>query len=94
MARRLIVLAASIAAVGALPTQGAWADPSTPRTLTYVLTGCTGPAGTPATLVGFKQPSEAAALHLTTGAKYVFMRAVDAVTGDVSIVSGSVTPPK
>ena len=73
----------SIAAVGALPTQGASADPSTPRTLTYELTDCTGPAGTPTMLVGFKQPSEGAALHLTTGAKYVFMRAVDAVTGEV-----------
>jgi hypothetical protein len=45
--------------------------------LEYVLTGCDGPDGT---LTGFKQPGEAAALHLTNGGKYIFMEAFP--TGD------------
>ena len=48
---------------------------STP--LEVVLTGCDGPDGT---LTGFKQPGEAAAVHLTTGGKYIFMEAFP--TGD------------
>ena len=47
------------------------------------MTDCVGPAGTPSSLVGVKQPSGAAALHLTDGTRFIFMKAVDAVTGEV-----------
>ena len=62
---------------------GASAAPSTPSTLTYELTGCVGPAGTPSSIDGVKQPSGAAALHLENGTRFIFMKAVDAVTGEV-----------
>jgi hypothetical protein len=51
--------------------------------LTYHLTDCEGPAGSLGSIDGVKQPSEAAALHLNDGSVYVFMKAVDAVTGAV-----------
>jgi hypothetical protein len=63
---------------------GASAAPATSRTLTYHLTDCVGAPGTPTSLDGVKQPSEAAALHLTDGSgNFVFMKAVDAATGAV-----------
>jgi hypothetical protein len=63
---------------------GASADPSTPSTLTYHLTNCVGPAGTPSTMDGVKQPGQGAALHLTDGrGDFVFMKSVDAATGAV-----------
>ena len=57
----------------------AWAAPSS--TLTYTLTGCTGPPGTPTGFVATKQPGGAAALHLIDGsAIFVLMEAVDTIT--------------
>jgi hypothetical protein len=53
-----------------------------------LLTECEGPPGTPPSLTGVKQPSEAAALHLTNGGgNYNFMEAVDA-TGTLFTVPG------
>ncbi len=57
------------------------AHPSTPTTLTYELTDCSGPVGTPTTLTGFKQPSGAAVLHLAGGGQFIFTSAVDVATG-------------
>jgi hypothetical protein len=59
----------------------AWAAPSS--TLTYNLTGCTGPTGQPlASFEATKQPGGAAALHLIDGsAIFVLMGAVDTITG-------------
>jgi hypothetical protein len=59
----------------------AWAAPSS--ALTYTLTDCTGlPPGTPTTFDATKQPSGAAALHLTDGSGvFVLMQAIDTVTG-------------
>lgn len=80
---RFVAVALAVAgACGAL-SSGAWAAPSTPRTLTYEMTDCAGPAGTPTSLVGFKQPGGAAALHLETGGNFVFMEAIDANTGAI-----------
>ena len=77
-----VAVIATIASVACVAS--ASADPSTPRTLTYHLTNCVGPAGTPSTMDGVKQPSQAAALHLTNGlGDFVFMKAVDATTGAV-----------
>ena len=81
--RRFLAVALTLAGVCGAHAPGAWAAPSTPETLRYELTGCSGPAGTPTSLVGLKQPSEAAALHLTTGGHFIFMEAVDATTGQV-----------
>ena len=62
----------------------AGAAPSTPATLTYHFTDCTGPAGTPTTFDAVKQPSEAAGLQLTSGGgTYVLMEAIDPATGTV-----------
>jgi hypothetical protein len=78
------LLSALACAAGFLSATGASAAPSTPRTLTYHLTGCSGASGTPTSLDGVKQPSEAAALQLTDGSgTFVFMKAVDAETGAV-----------
>jgi hypothetical protein len=56
---------------------GAWAAPPPPSTpLIYELKNCEGPAGTPESLTGVKQPGEAAALHLTNGGgNFIFMEA-------------------
>lgn len=68
----------------AIPAADASADPSTPRTLTYVFTGCTGPAGTPLTFDAVKQPGGAAALHLTgSSGVFIVIQAVDVETGAV-----------
>ena len=57
----------------------AWAAPSS--TLTYNLTGCTGPL---TTFVATKQPGGAAALHLTDGsAIFVLMMAYNTDTNAV-----------
>lgn len=73
---RFVAVAVAVAGVCGALAPGAWTAPSTPRTLTYVLENCTGPAGTPTTLTGVKQPSEAAALHLRNGGgNYIFMEA-------------------
>ena len=73
-------LAGCLVIVGLLPA--AAAAPSTPKTLTYHFTSCTGPAGTPTTFDALKQPGGAAALHLVDeNAIFVAMRAIDAETG-------------
>lgn len=78
------VLAIVVSATGALPAAAAWAAPSTPRTLTYEFTGCTGPAGTPAAFDAVKQPGEGAALHLTDGSgNFIAMAATDVATGEL-----------
>jgi hypothetical protein len=77
------VLASAVAGA-VLPGAGAWAAPSTPSTLTYEFTDCSGPAGTPTSFDAVKQPGEGAALHLTDGSGiFVAMAASDAVTGEV-----------
>lgn len=59
------------------------AAPSTPATLTYHFTECSGPAGTPTTFDAVKQPSEAAGLQLTNGSgTFVLVEAIDPVTGN------------
>ena len=82
--RRFLAVALTLAAVSAANAPGAVGAPSRPETLRYELTGCSGPAGTPTSLTGLKQPGEAAALHLTNGrGNFIFMEAVDATTGEV-----------
>jgi hypothetical protein len=50
---------------GLRPAAAALADPSTPSTLTSEFTACAGPTGTAMLFHPVKQPSGAAALHLT-----------------------------
>jgi hypothetical protein len=65
-------------------TAAASADPSTPATLTYVFTECSGPAGTPKTFDAVKQPGGAAALHLVDGRGiFVAVQATDVETGTI-----------
>ena len=60
------------------------ADPSTPATLTYHFTNCTGPAGTPVVLDAVKQPGGAAALHLADGSGiFIAVQAVDVESGTI-----------
>ena len=80
---RFVAVAVAVAGLSGALAPSAWTAPSTPRTLTYELTNCVGPAGTPTSLTGVKQPGEAAALHLKNGDKFIFMEAVDATTGEV-----------
>ena len=78
------VVASVVSLAGALLATGALAAPSTPNTLTYEFSGCTGPAGTPVAFDAVKQPGEAAALHLTDGSgNFVAMAAVDVASGDL-----------
>ena len=73
-------LAGCLVIAGLLPAAAA-AAPSTPRTLTYHFTSCTG-SGTPTTFDALKQPGGAAALHLVDeNAIFVAMRAIDVETG-------------
>lgn len=78
-----VAVALALAAAGGVLAQGTSAAPSTGTTVTYEMIDCVGPAGTPASLVGVKQPSGAAALHLTSGGNFVFKEAVVAATGEV-----------
>ena len=79
----LIALLALVVGAAMFPA-GASADPSTPRTLTYVFTDCEGPAGTPTQFRAVKQPGEGAALHLTDArGTFIAVRAVDVETGAV-----------
>jgi hypothetical protein len=81
--RSLIALFALVVGAAIFPS-AASADPSGPRTLTYVFTDCEGPAGTPAEFRAVKQPGEGAALHLTDGrGNFIAVRAVDVETGEV-----------
>jgi hypothetical protein len=77
------VVALACLAIGAGTVGGvARADPSTSTTLTYHFTDCSGPAGTPTTFDAVKQPSESAALQLTSGSgTFVLIEAVDVATG-------------
>lgn len=78
------LLASLVSAAGVLPAEAAWAAPSTPSTLTYEFTGCTGSAGTPEAFDAVKQPGEAAALHLIDGSGiFVAIQAIDVQTGDL-----------
>ena len=83
MARYQSILAVlALAAGAALCPAVASADPSTPSTLTYEFTVCTGPAGTPTEFDAVKQPGEAAALQLTDGGGvFIAVEAVDIETG-------------
>jgi hypothetical protein len=81
--RSTIALLALVAGA-ALPAAAASADPSTPSTLTYEFTACTGPVGTPTQFDAIKQPGGAAALHLTDGSGvFITVQAVDVETGRV-----------
>jgi hypothetical protein len=82
---RILAVVACVAGLAVvLPVAGAWAAPSTPSTLTYEFTGCTGPAGTPSEFDAVKQPGEGAALHLTDGSRiFVVVEATDVATGDL-----------
>lgn len=58
--------------------------PSTPATLTFQFTACTGPSGTPAGFDAVKQPGSGAALHLVDGSGiFVAVSAVDVASGAV-----------
>jgi hypothetical protein len=85
--RRLAALAVLASVIGILaPTVSA--APDNEATITYELTDCVGPPGTPATLEGTKQPHEGAALHLTDGSgNFVFKAAEDAITHEVFFVT-------
>jgi len=66
---------------GTLGAEAASAAPSTPTTLTYEFTECTGSR---TTFTAVKQPSEAAGLQLTDGsATFIFMEAIDVQSGAV-----------
>jgi hypothetical protein len=76
-ARSIIALLALVAGT-AVPAAGASADPSTPSTLTYEFTACSGPDGTPTHFEAVKQPGGAAALLLTDGSGvFIAVQAVD-----------------
>jgi hypothetical protein len=76
--RLLIAMLALVAGAG-LSEAAASAAPSTPNTLTYEFTGCTGPG--PTEFDAVKQPGEAAALHLTDGSGvFIALAAVDVET--------------
>jgi hypothetical protein len=67
-------------AVTTAPTAAAQAPTST--TLTYHFTDCSGPAGSPTTFDGVKQPGGAAALHLVDGSGiFIAVQAIDVETG-------------
>ena len=80
-------LVASMAVVGLMLSAAAppaAAHPSTPATLTYHFTNCTGPAGTPAVFDAVKQPGGAAALHLVDGSGiFIAVQAVDVESGTI-----------
>lgn len=80
----LVVLACGSVFAAATIGGVARAAPSTPATLTYHFTECTGPAGTPTTFDAVKQPSEAAGLQLTNGSgTFVLVEAIDPATGTI-----------
>lgn len=74
-----LVLTALFASAGL-----ASADPSTPATLTYHFTDCSGPAGTPVTFDAVKQPGGAAALHVVHGRGiFIAVQATDVESGTI-----------
>ena len=80
---RSITALVALVAGAALPA-AASAQPSTPSTLTYEFTDCSGPAGTPTDFDAVKQPGEGAALHLTDGSGiFIAVQAEDVETGTV-----------
>jgi hypothetical protein len=73
---------ASVASV--LAAQAALAAPSNTKILTFPFTGCTGPAGTPASFSALKEPSSGASLRLLgSSVVYVTTQAVDVDSGAV-----------
>jgi hypothetical protein len=79
---RFVAVAIAVAGVCGALAAGAWAAPPTPPALTFELTGCEGPEGTPLVLTGVHVGPEGAALHLTNGGgNLIFMEAVDTTTG-------------
>jgi hypothetical protein len=86
MNRRAVSIMATIGILaGMLAVSGTvTAHPSTPTTLTYHFTDCSGPAGTPTTFDAVKQPGGAAALHLVDGSGiFVAVQAIDAKSGTI-----------
>jgi hypothetical protein len=80
----MLALAGVLVSVFLAGAPVAEAHPSTPDTLTYHFTDCRGPAGTPPTLDGVKQPGGAAAVHLADGRGiFVAVQATDVETGMV-----------
>jgi hypothetical protein len=80
--RSLVAVVACASIVPLALGGAAWAAPSGPNTLTYHFTNCDGPR---TEYEGVKQ-AEAAAVHLTDasgGGIFVFMEAVDVLTGAV-----------
>ena len=58
------------------------ADPSTPATVTFHFTECSGPPATPPSFDAVKQPGSAAALHLVDGRGiFVAVQATDLDSG-------------
>ena len=67
------------------------ADPSSPKTLTYHLTSCTG-GGAPTSFDAVKEPSNAASLHLTSGTgTFVIQEAFDVTTGTLQFTTPGLT---
>jgi hypothetical protein len=85
MTRRFVSILATaglLAAMLAVTTGQAAAHPSTPTTLTFHFTDCSGPAGTPKTFDAVKQPGGAAALHLLDASGvFIAVRAIDVESG-------------
>jgi len=80
----LLVSVGLLAAMLAATAPVAAAHPSTPATLTYHFTDCSGPVGTPEWFDAVKQPGGAAALHLVDGRGiFVAVQAIDVQTGAV-----------
>jgi hypothetical protein len=84
MVRHLVSigLLAGMLAVTTAPTTAAQAPTST--MLTYHFTDCSGPAGTPTTFDGVKQPGGAAALHVVDGSGiFIAVQAIDVASGTI-----------
>jgi len=87
IAQRAVRLSVSVGLLAGMLTATAplaAAHPSTPATLTYHFTDCSGPAGTPTTFDAVKQPGSAAALHLADGSGiFIAVQAIDVASGAV-----------
>lgn len=86
--RRVVSILATAGLLAGLVTAttapAAAAHPSTPTTLTYHFTDCSGSVGAPTTFDAVKQPGGAAALHLVDGSGvFVAMQAIDVETGTI-----------
>ena len=78
-----------VLAIGVSAAVGvARADPSSPKTLVYHFTSCTGPAGTPSSFDAVKSPSNGASLHLTNGTgTFVIEEAFDVTTNTLQFTT-------